>query len=360
MPPQKQPSSQPDFIPAQPDFIPAGNDFIPASTPAKEPGFLESFGKQFGLDHESAKADAEQMKAHPIQHAFEQIPGMGLAEGLAHGAMRSASEIGHGLKDASEGNPWGLASHAISAIPFAGPAMDKAAEQAPPSKPGESYLDRVMDVATNPGAMGTLTGAATQIAPLIEASGMVKPIRSGLSAANQAFNPLPLRSRAVEAFRDIEAQNANTPVPLNQTTPAIDTFRNLVRTGSKDNTVVRKLGTRVDQVPTAGDPNFPEARRFYENVTTETKKPGFLRRAMEDPSAPKMRRNVGGVKDALNSDVTNALPPDQATRYTGAMKEYANNAKLRRLGLIGAGFVGEELARRTGLLGKIVPRVLGQ
>ncbi len=63
----------------------------------------------------------------------------------------------------------------------------------------------------------------------------------------------------------------------------------------------------------------------------------------------------------MNADLTDAA--EQVGRgedYTGALKEYANNAKLRKLGLIGAGLAGEELARRTGLLGTIANKVAGQ
>jgi hypothetical protein len=99
---------------------------------------------------------------------------------------------------------------------------------------------------------------------------------------------------------------------------------------------------------------FPEARQFYSNVTEASRRPGFLRRAIESPSAPKQRLQLGGVREAMNSDLTNALPPELSDQYTNALREYARAKTLQKVGkgalLLGAG----EAARRTGLLGKIV------
>src|SRR6185312_12213420 len=100
--------------------------------------------------------------------------------------------------------------------------------------------------------------------------------------------------------------------------------------------------------------NFPEARRFYTNITRVTRRPGFIRRAIESPMMPDLRRNAGDVREALNQDLTDAANRvGRGEDYTNAMNEYRNAARLRkvvrRAGFLAAG----EAARRTGLLGSI-------
>ena len=143
---------------------------------------------------------------------------------------------------------------------------------------------------------------------------------------------------------------------MQQTAPALDEFLNYVRTGGRNNQVIRKLAARIDPQAIATDPvNFPEARQFYTNVSRATAPPGFLRRAIESPTAPDMRRNLGNVRVAMNSDLTQAADSvGMGQQYTQAMNEYKNAAKLntvvKRLGYVGAA----EALRRSGVLGKIV------
>ena len=331
----------------------------PASAPnqPEQPGFLKSLGQSFGID-----PDAMKERAKPtLRNLVEDMPGVAPLEGAYHGFMRSTGELGKGVDAAMEGNPSGLLSHGISAIPFAGPAIDKAGEQAPAPTPGESYLGRIGDVATNPGAMGTILGGAAQLAPLVMGSGVSEGVADVTSDLNQKFNPLPLRSRAVNTLEDIRSQAANVPVSMTETDPAIQKFRQSVATGGRNASVMTKLGRRVDAIPTQGDVLFPEARDFYTNVSRESARPGILRRMIEKPSAPDLRRNLGDVREAMSTDLTKAADTiGRGEDYTGAMKEYANNAKLRKLGLIGAGIAGAEVAKRAGLLGTLATKVAGQ
>ncbi len=330
----------------------ATEDAAPPDAPKPEPGFFSSLGKQFGIDPESMKEQAKPS----FRHAVEAMPGVLPLEGAYNGFMRSTGELGKGVDAALEGNSTGLASHAISALPFVGPAIDRVAEQAPAPRPGESYLGQIKDVATNPGAMGTLTGAAAQVASVLEGLGVVDPIARGVSAANQKLNPFPLRSRAVNTFKSVAKDVGNRPVQLTQTDPAVRGFQNYVRTGGQGNEVVNKL---VNQTSPANTLSYPDAEAFAKNVGRQARKPPYLRRLFEDPAAPDMRRNLGPVQQGLKGDLTStAGKVGRAEDFTAANREYANNAKLRKLGLIGAGIAGEEAARQTGLIGKIVPRFL--
>ena len=165
---------------------------------------------------------------------------------------------------------------------------------------------------------------------------------------------LPSKGRAAGVFADIERQAANTPVPMTETGPAAAGFKDFVRTGGRNARVMTKLGNRLG---TEQPMSFPEARDFYSNVGEASARPGFLRRAIESPSAPKMRYQLGGVRQAMNSDLTNALPPELSDRYTNALREYAQAAKLGKVAK-GAGAVAlAEGLRRSGILGKIFSSV---
>lgn len=172
---------------------------------------------------------------------------------------------------------------------------------------------------------------------------------------------VPSRAHASSVFRDIENQAKNLPVSMAKTTPAVGAFRDYVGTGGEPSRVMSKLGPKVDEIPENGPMMFPRARDFYSNLSTETAPPGILRRAFEPRGMPKMRANLGGVKGAMNSDLTNAADTiGRGDDYTNALKEYAQNARLRTLGKVGAATAAAEVARRTGLLGAIAHKVAGQ
>ena len=139
-----------------------------AEDKAGQPGFFSSLADSFGVGPRSMAAMQQDESQHPIRSAIEKVvPGASMARGLYGMGKASASELGQAYTAAKQKNPAGVASHLISSIPIAGPAMDEAYEQTDPSTPGESYMSRVGDTLSSPGAMGTLTGAATQIAPLL-------------------------------------------------------------------------------------------------------------------------------------------------------------------------------------------------
>ena len=146
----------------------------PAAPPAEQPGFLENLGHAFGIGKEEEEQREADERAHPIRNGLKALiggPALPVAEGLYGGAKRSIGEISKGidsLSDAPKGqhNWWGLASHAISAVPFIGPAIDKMAEESPPTHPGQSYASQVFADAT-PGNIGTALGTAAQVAPLV-------------------------------------------------------------------------------------------------------------------------------------------------------------------------------------------------
>lgn len=314
----------------------------------EQPGFFSSLGKTFGFDPESAKSEYQEMKEHPVRHVLENAPGVPLIRGAYQGLMRSGGEIKHGLQDLSEGNPSGLLSHGISAIPLIGPAMDRAAEQAPPSKPGESYLSQVKDVATNPGAMGTLVGTAAQVAPMV------------LGAADAALptrplvGEIPTRAKAGELFQKAQTGAQNQPVLLNKAGPTLARQQEMTSRGGSE---VRQANLLADRVKNANKPSgqpiaYPEARDF----ATELGQRSIMERL---GTSPRMSRQLKLLNNDFNTDIQ-----DAATRagvgdeHAQAMKTYARAMQLRNLLRAGVGvpLAGYAL-KKTGLLGKAVKGV---
>jgi len=340
------------------------------STEPEQPGFLENLGHSLGLTPASSQDALADLKAHPVRKGIEALAGPAgmAAEGLWNGGRRIGGELVKAGKSAMEGNAPGAASHAISALPFVGPALEKMDAEAPPDRPGQSYASRVWADAT-PGNVGTALGTSAQIAPAL---------LGGLDAAvpeRPLVGQIPSTARAAKVFADIEKSAKDVPVNMDAASPAVQGFRDYVRTGGRPSPVVSKLASRMSAVepkqpnmlrrmeselsgtPASTPPKpilFPEARDFYSNVSEASARPGFLRRAIEPSSMPKQRYQLGGVRDAMNSDLTNALPPELSDQYTNALREYARAKTLGKItkgaALLGAG----ELARRTGLVGKII------
>lgn len=172
---------------------------------------------------------------------------------------------------------------------------------------------------------------------------------------------IPTRGHAARALEDITAQAKNVPVDLKNTYPAIDEFREFTRTGGRNpaRNPVTKLAARTNPlterqlIDTAlrGPVNFPEARKFYTNVSQASARPGFLRRAIEAPGMPQTRQAIGNVREALNTDLTNAAGTiGRGQDYQDALREYARAMQirdtLRKAGIAAApavaGYVGRD------------------
>jgi len=181
----------------------------------------------------------------------------------------------------------------------------------------------------------------------------------GGEGAEAGLAAIPSRARAAAKLTDIENAAKEIPVAMQKTQPALSEFSQSVRTGGRNASVMTKLAKRLDSgLPEAAigpqSVKFPEARDFYTNISRATAKPGLLRRAIESPNMPSFRYNAGGVRDALNSDLTSAADTiGRGKDYTAAMNEYRRAAQLNKAAKIGGGIAAAEAARRTGLPGKI-------
>ena len=174
-----------DATPVKSDFL---EDAKPTDSPVRQPGFLENLGHAFGI----GKQESEQQLAHPVTSGINAYPPVAMAEGAYRGGKRILGEVGKMGSAALEGNPAGVASHAISAIPFIGPAMDKMADESPATTPSQSYMSKVWADAT-PGNVGTALGTASQVAPMaLGASDLAAPNRPTIPTPN-----IPRMGRAI-------------------------------------------------------------------------------------------------------------------------------------------------------------------
>jgi hypothetical protein len=329
----------------------------PAGLVPQKPGFFKSLGTSLGIDPDAKSAEAKQ---HPIQSGIEAAAGPAgqAAEGLYGGAKRIGGEISQAFHSKMSGDDTGAKLHSIAAIPFVGPDLIRAGEQAggDESKP---YLSRVMDAAKDPGVMGTLGGAAIKAAPL--ALGGV----DSLAEDRPLIGRLPSRAHAGEILQDIRNQAQDVPLIPRNTMPAVERLSELKDAGGKSATPLNALSKRTTKYmtpSTKGVPQepilFPEARDIYSNVSEVTRQ-SPLQTLMGRGLKPTMLRQAGIVKSSLNADLTDAANSiGRGEDYTGAMKEYANASKLRKMGILGGAALGEEGLRRSGLLGKITSRII--
>lgn len=201
---------------------------------------------------------------------------------------------------------------------------------------------------------------------------------AGGPVAREAEAAIPSAERAGRMFQTIENEASQIPVEMKETSPALEKFQEHVKTGGKNAPPIQMLRKRISptvprvplpeamQADLSGIParmvnrspiNFPEARDFYSNITDVTKRPSVFKMAIESSREPKLRMEAGGVKSALNTDLTNAAETiGRGKDYGNAMREYAQAKRLRKVRngalLLGAG----EAARRTGLLGNWIHR----
>ena len=65
-------------------------------TPTEQPGFFSSLESSFGLIPENPDAEAQDVKEHPIRHAINAMPELGLLRGAYEGAKHSLERTRNG------------------------------------------------------------------------------------------------------------------------------------------------------------------------------------------------------------------------------------------------------------------------
>jgi len=197
-------------------------------------------------------------------------------------------------------------------------------------------------------------GASPENAALMEDAGGIVGGIGGAKLGGPIYDLLPNKARAVNTLNEVSQAAKDVPVQMTATDPAVGGFKQYVATGGRGTPVINKLAKRMAATDEQGPLMFPEARQFYTNVSRSSARPGFLRRAIESPSAPDMRRNLGNVREAMSNDLTDtAGSVGMGDKYTQGMTEYKNAARLNRAAKVGGTIAAEEALRRSGLLGKI-------
>jgi hypothetical protein len=133
----------------------------------KPPGFWANLGHSFGIGSQEDAARQQQFEQHPLQSLGEAAlgPSYSMGKGIVQQVDQSGKELSQAVQSLGQGNAPDAAVHAIQAVPIVGPAMNKMADEAPPTTPGQSYPSKVLAAAT-PGNIGTAVGTAAQVAPM--------------------------------------------------------------------------------------------------------------------------------------------------------------------------------------------------
>jgi len=164
-------------------------------------------------------------------------------------------------------------------------------------------------------------------------------------AADAAISAIPSRAHAGQILQDIRGAAQDVPAYPQQAWPEIERFKELTQRGgasSKPITQINRRLTNIVRDPNAGPFNFPEARDFYSNISSQSS---------EDMSRlnPIMRRQMGAVRQAMHGDLTNAASTiGRGEDYASAVKEYAQAMKMRNA-VINAAKYGIPTAVGTGI-----------
>lgn len=147
-----------------------------------------------------------------------------------------------------------------------------------------------------------------------------------LKGAGQVADALPSKARASANFQEVSAVTKNQPLPVtNELSGALSRYQELADRGGQQSLAVRKLLNRVtdpDQAPIT----YGEARDFYSNISRlSADEFGRL--------TPVMKQQIGSIRVALNNALQQtASDAGKGAQYSGAMKEYAQSARLQETG----------------------------
>ena len=261
-----------DFSKAQP---------ISQNTPApqqQQPGFWENLGHTFGIGQQEAAQQEKEFKEHPVRTLLAPAIGpiLPMAQGLAHGFMRSTGEVGQAIDALQARNPAAAGVHAVQAIPFVGPAMQTMSDQSNPVAANASYGER-LKAAVTPGNVGTALGTSAQLAPMalgaVDAAFPGRPLVPNIPVGNMA-------GRAALLGRTPEQAYTNALKPSTTLTDAQRS--NVVQTALQNEIPVskaglEKLGSLIDDLndkikgTIAQDPNRPIDPNAVSTRTDATK-----------------------------------------------------------------------------------------
>lgn len=325
-----------DFSKAQPLPAPVTLDFskaqpIPSGQEQQQPGFWENLGHAFGIGSQEDAQRQQDFKDHPIRTMAENALGPGYQAGKAivQQVGSSASDLSQAAQSLGQGNAPQAALHAINAIPLVGPALNKMADEAPPTQPGQSYGRQVLNAAT-PGNIGTAIGTAAQAAPM--AAGGLEAVDSAVPGRPVIPNPSVPDAIAGKIVPSIGKQQAagllqsvahdanQVPVQLNN---AGDAALNMMDWQKKTQLgpTVNKFLNRITN-PKLGPMTYEEARDYYQLL-------GNLSSDETSKLAPPVRRDLVQMVVGLKQDIGDAADTvGRASDYYQGMGDYAQASRL--------------------------------
>lgn len=147
-------------------------------------------------------------------------------------------------------------------------------------------------------------------------------------AGSTALEAIPSAERAGSVLQDIRSAARDVSAYPQNAWPEIERFKELAGRGGASSKPITQINRRLGEMvrnPNATGFNFPEARDFYSNISSQS---------AEDISRlnPTMRRQMGAVRRGMHQDLTNAASTiGRGEEYANAVKEYAQAMKLQDL-----------------------------
>jgi len=193
--------------------------------------------------------------------------------------------------------------------------MVKAAEQAEETRdPNGGYGSDLKNVITNPGAMGTLTSTAAQVAPLVLGA------TDAAAPGRIPFGQIPTRARAGALFNTVSQAAQNEPVNLTRSQANLQRMAELAERGG--GTLPSPVNQLLNRSQRIAPLTYPEARDFQSGL-------GKMSRADADMSGP-MDGQFKQLRSSLFSDVGDAAESvGQREAYEKAMRDYARASAIR-------------------------------
>lgn len=301
--------------------MPSDDDFLANAKPVQQQDFLAKAQPVGGVPQGTLSAGTPQPWLSQLHSDLEQGGGRTLP-GRILGHMQGRGDKGYS----------GLNS---------GVSPDTAQFMGSPMLGATETAQGLSEIPQHPvkGALHTLSGIghATEIPQMM----------MGGPEAMAGIEAVPSRVHAGKILDSIAQEAEHIPINPQHTQAALGDFAQHVATGGQGSHVTPLLDQRLAQPMPI---HFPEGRQFYTNLSRETASPGILRRMLEDPRAPDMRRMLGPVKEGLNSDLVDAANKvGRGQDLTDAMTEYGRAAKLNKAVKIGGAALGAEGLRRTGI-----------
>lgn len=338
----------------------------PVSKPSSQGGFFENLLPR-SIMHpiESQKEEWQNLKEHPLKSLLEAAAGPALpaVEGLYGGAKRIGGEL---LQAGNNFNPWHPSAannnpaesltHVIKAIPIAGPAIANAADKPDVGGTG-SYAGDLLSTIKSPSAMGTLTGAAAQLAPMALGAideqipsrtpvGSIRDMAIGdRDAAALRGMRVPANGKKVVPMQDSLA----TAKPYLQGADSLEDLQSLVKPAKKE--IYKPIADTLEAVgdnPVKG----PDGMTTMRELEAERKQLSAMNRGLKtgDPAALQLAQQKGlSQADALAREkaVAAALDP--------ALEQYGVDPKAIRKAYGAVSQVGNQIAGRSTLLEKPQP-----